>query len=367
MLSAFTKAAPGGQIVASPRASVVLPTVRGGAYLREAVHSVLSQTMSDWELLIVSDGCSDDLSDLESLDGRIRVLRQRNRGVAVARNVGMRAARSDLIALLDDDDRMLPDRLRRQVELMESAPDVGLCHTGYRLIDGAGRLLTERRADDGQYEEILRCELFMITPTIMYRKSLAEELGTYDAMLRTGEDTDLVTKIARESRIACIPDALGEYRRHSDNVTVDPDVFRSTMNRMLHKHLEAAQRRGERRHVDAARAGLTWMRGCEYEHAMRQARAEWHHQDVYAAARNVGKAFGWRADLATKAITRAIAHRLGAASRRLLGPTWAVAAAANLSARSVAGLVSSHRPSRRGDRRRAREAAPPAGDGRVDL
>jgi glycosyltransferase involved in cell wall biosynthesis len=120
-----------------PVVSVVIPSLRGGRLLREAVASVQSQTLKDWELIIVCDGCEDDLSAIEKSDQRVRVFQQRNRGVSIARNVGIGHSRSELVAFLDDDDRMLPDRLLAQSGAM-SDQSIGLCHTQFRVIDESG-------------------------------------------------------------------------------------------------------------------------------------------------------------------------------------------------------------------------------------
>ena len=122
----------------STHVSVVMPCYRGGPLLREAVASVIDQTFRGWELIVVSDGCEDDLSDLETIDPRVRVFRQRNRGVSIARNVGISHAQSELIALLDEDDLMMPERIAAQVAALRDE-SFGLCYTQIRFIDGTGR------------------------------------------------------------------------------------------------------------------------------------------------------------------------------------------------------------------------------------
>ncbi len=134
----------------APRASVVIPNFHGGELLREAIDSVRAQTLADWELIIVCDGSTDDLSDLERSDPRVRVFYQRIRGVSIARNVGIRHARSALVALLDDDDRMMPDRLGVQVAVMDDT-SIGLCHTQFRLIDERGTAIGEGASRESRY------------------------------------------------------------------------------------------------------------------------------------------------------------------------------------------------------------------------
>jgi glycosyltransferase involved in cell wall biosynthesis len=124
--------------VSRPKVSVIIPSYRGGRYLREAVKSIQDQTFEDWEVVVVLDGCDEETSDLEA-DPRVRIIRQRNRGLPIARNVGVAAAEADLIAFLDDDDRMLPERLRLGYAAMQDL-EVGFCHSQWQIIDAEGNV-----------------------------------------------------------------------------------------------------------------------------------------------------------------------------------------------------------------------------------
>ena len=116
---------------AAPTVSVVMPVYNTEAYLGDALDSILAQTFTDWELICVDDGSSDCSLDVlrryERADPRIRVVSRPYSGVARARNDGMALARGRYIAAMDSDDVALPERLRRQVDYMESHPEcVGL-------------------------------------------------------------------------------------------------------------------------------------------------------------------------------------------------------------------------------------------------
>jgi glycosyltransferase involved in cell wall biosynthesis len=198
-----------------PAVSVVIPTSRGGAYLRETVESVQAQTIDDWEIVLVADGCDEDFSDLEN-DPRIRVVRQRNRGVSIARNIGVGLAQSDLVAFIDDDDRMLPDRLRAQVEVMADH-DVGLCHTQVRIIDGDGNVTRAGQSRASTYAEYLEMDGATLISSSMIRKSTFLEIGGFNPLLRVGEDLELIIRFARESTIVFLPEVLIEYRYHANN------------------------------------------------------------------------------------------------------------------------------------------------------
>src|ERR1019366_2313882 len=124
------------------------------------------------------DGCEDDLSDVERSDERVRVVRQRQRGVSIARNVGIGHARSELIAFLDDDDRMLPDRLSAQYEAMRDAT-IGLCHTQFQFIDENGTQIGPGLSRESQYRDFLRDDGKILLSTTMIRKSLLQEVGWF--------------------------------------------------------------------------------------------------------------------------------------------------------------------------------------------
>ena len=187
-----------------PEISVVIPSFRGGWLLREAIASVQTQTFENWELIIVFDGCDDDLSDIERADPRVRSIHQARRGAAVARNVGIHQATAELVALLDDDDRMLPDRLRLQSAAMDDETVV-ITHTQYRVIGPDGRILRDGDAAETSYLDFLRGASHVMSGTAMFRKRSFQEVGGYNSVLQFGEGQDLIFRIAREGRICFVP------------------------------------------------------------------------------------------------------------------------------------------------------------------
>jgi glycosyltransferase involved in cell wall biosynthesis len=237
-----------------PDVSVVIPSFRGGRFLRESIASVASQTLQDWELIIVLDGCEDDLSDIEQNDERVRVVRQRQRGVSIARNVGVGHARSALVAFLDDDDRMLPDRLLAQVDAMRDEK-VGLCHTQFRFIDENGNQIGPGLSRESQYRDFLRDDGKILLSTTMMRRSLFQEVGGFNPLLHLGEDLDLLFRVARESTVSFLPDVLTEYRRHGGNVWLDTPVGGREIKLILTQHIWAAEARKNPEDLKAASIG----------------------------------------------------------------------------------------------------------------
>ena len=136
-----------------PTVSVVMPVYNVERYVGEAIASVLAQTYEDFELIIVDDGGQDQSMEIceQFDDERIFIVRQKNRGLAGARNTGIAAARGKFIALIDSDDRWLPEKLALHVIHLENNPQLGVSFSPSRFIDGDGqpmRLKMRPKLDD---------------------------------------------------------------------------------------------------------------------------------------------------------------------------------------------------------------------------
>lgn len=256
-----------------PLVSVVIPSFRGGKFLREAVASVQAQTFTDWEIVVVLDGCDEDLSDIER-DSRIRTIRQLRRGVSIARNVGITQSRANLVAFLDDDDLMLPERLEAQLQVMED-PSVGFCLTAFRVIDESGRPkfsdeeMTVRHInalngheDDrlgapgsAEYRDLLRCETVVCLSSAIARKSVLQELGGFNPLLTMGEDLEFVYRVASAVPVVFLNVILSEYRRHANN-TWSSSSTSHAQRLILKQHLLEAESHGRTGDAKAARTGL---------------------------------------------------------------------------------------------------------------
>ena len=192
----------------------------GGAYVHEAVSSVLRQTFSDFELLIVDDASTDGAIAELPRDERIRVLRnERNLGQVPSLNRGLQEARGAYVARLDADDVMLPTRLERQVAVLDANPLVALAGTWMDVVDDAGRRWgTTRGRIDSYIDYVAALLLDRIPfghPSIMYRSDAVRALGGYEVSLAPSEDKDLYRRLALERHEArVVPEALVRYRRH---------------------------------------------------------------------------------------------------------------------------------------------------------
>jgi glycosyl transferase family 2 len=209
----------------SSRVTVLLAVHNGGAYLSDAVTSVLAQTFEDFELLLVDDASTDEAVDSLPTDPRIRVLRNdRNLGQIASLNRGLAEAKGEYVARLDHDDLCLPRRLERQVEALDRDPSVALVSTWVDIVGEDGRLWFPMRGSIHSYVDflarVLIDDLPLAHPAIMFRREIVRELGGYDESLGAAEDKDLYRRIALSGKSAyVVPELLVIYRRHAAQMT----------------------------------------------------------------------------------------------------------------------------------------------------
>lgn len=210
----------------APRVTVLLAVYNGGAYLREAVDSVLSQTFRDFELVIVDDGSTDGSIEALPADPRIRVFRnERNIGQIPSLNRGLQEARGEYVARLDHDDVCLPRRLERQVELLDALTQVALAATWVDIVETDGNLWAHARPVIDSFAEfaamIVSGQVSLVHPSLMFRREVVVGLGGFDESLNASEDQDLYRKLLlarHDARV--VQEALLRYRRHDQQMTV---------------------------------------------------------------------------------------------------------------------------------------------------
>ena len=198
-----------------------MPVYNGEKFVAEAIESILGQTFSDFEFIIVDDGSQDGSADLiqayEARDDRIRFLKlERNVGVADARNHAMTLASAEYIAVMDCDDVCLPQRLERQVEHLRNNPSIGVLGAGARAVNED--LLPLYPFDLPEQHALIAFNVFvgsfLVHPTVMLRRQLLESVGGYEPSRRTAIDPELWTRLMWRAQFANLPEPLLLYRRH---------------------------------------------------------------------------------------------------------------------------------------------------------
>jgi len=214
-----------------PAVTVLMPVYNGERFLREAVESILQQTWTDFEFLIVDDGSTDHTREIINSynDARIRVLDQRaNIGLAKSLNHGLRAARGPLVARQDADDRSHPERLAAQVEFMHAHREVTLLGTQVRVLNKHRRASRRPGWERAVTNSAIRFQLLFDNPfihtSVMFRRDVVwQELDGYDETLPTGEDFDLWSRIAARYTVGNLPATLVDYRFHDSSVSARYD------------------------------------------------------------------------------------------------------------------------------------------------
>ncbi len=224
----------------NPLVTVLMPVYNGEKYLREAIESILNQTFTDFEFLIINDGSTDNTKEiiLSYNDKRIRYIEnETNIKLIDTLNKGIKLAKGKYIARMDCDDISLPKRLEKQVDFMERNPDITVCGTHLKTI-GSGIASVWKTAET--QEEIICNMLFnspMNHPTVVFRK---EELGDYLYYSKDyphAEDYELWFRLSERFKLANLDSAQYLYRIHSEQVTSKFDKIKIESANKVRKSL----------------------------------------------------------------------------------------------------------------------------------
>ncbi len=197
--------------------SIVMPTYNAERYLKDAIDSILAQTYSDWELLVVDDDSSDKtravLEEYVRKDNRIKVIDGPKRGIAAALNYGISCACSKYIARMDADDMAMPKRIEKQVEYMENNPETGLCGTYYTALLENGK--QAEPVFPTENEEIQSALLFSNVinhSSVIMRSSVLKQGFYYDEKVKAAEDYELWLRMIPKVKFHNLSERLMKYR-----------------------------------------------------------------------------------------------------------------------------------------------------------
>ncbi len=205
----------------APVVSIIMPCYNAAAHLPSSIASVLAQTFSDWELIAVDDGSTDNtLAWLQSqTDSRIHVFTQPNQGVGTARNTGLAAARSPYVAFLDSDDSWSADFLSKMLAALERRPDAVLAYCGWQNLGLPGRRSEPFVPPD--YENAAKAETLFAgcrwpIHAALVRREAVLAAGGFDPALKNAEDFALWLEVATGAPIVRVPEVLAFYHFHGD-------------------------------------------------------------------------------------------------------------------------------------------------------
>lgn len=217
-----------------PLVSVIMPVFNGELYLAEAIDSILSQTFTDFELIIVDDGSEDNSIDFmhtyRKRDKRVSIYQlEENMGMADARNHGIAAAAGKYITTMDCDDISLPQRLELQVDFLEADPEVGAVGTsGQAMNEDLSKKLFDLSVPSEHCVIVLDnfVGLSFIYTTVMVRSVVMRAVGGYQPGRRSGEERELYWRMLWDTRtrFANLPQNLYIYRQHKRSFNANRDA-----------------------------------------------------------------------------------------------------------------------------------------------
>ena len=254
-----------------PRVAAVIPCYNAARHIGEAIQSILSQTCQPIDVIVVNDGSTDDLdAAIAPFRDRITLIDQPNSGQAAARNRALAAVDATYVAFLDADDRWHPEKIARQLAVLEAQPECGLVHTGVGLIDAEGRAVREspllpppaHRASGDCLLALLSANAIVIS-SVMVRKTLIDQ-ESFRVDVCGVEDWDMWVRLAGRTRFARIDEPLTDYRVHGTNFSSDGRV----MSRATVKLMDGVLAR--EKDGPARRAAIASRRGAVLEVANRE-------------------------------------------------------------------------------------------------
>ncbi len=213
----------------SPLISVIIPMYNTGDYIEQTVKSVLTQTYSKLEVVIVDDGSTDNSAKLvEALkmqDSRIRYIYQRNQGVSAARNNAISNSSGEYLAFLDSDDLWMPDKLEKQLRRLQ-ATGMEACYCGYRMFceDEMGKAFPERYFEGAILTKVIKEKVSVWTSTVLIRRSVVTDNNiAFRQGLNWSEDMEFFCKLMYLGSFCCVRETLALYRQRPNSLSVSPD------------------------------------------------------------------------------------------------------------------------------------------------
>ena len=220
------------------KASVLIPVYNGAPFIKEAVESILNQSFTDFELILLNDASPDNSEEIIKTfkDARIRYYRnEKNLGISASRNKLMTLARGEYLIVMDDDDISLPNRLEEQIKFMDSHPDVTMAGSWCELFSrkpdkgiinylkycfyNLGWIWTQKNSPG--WEEMFCCNPIMHTTSVLRRQHIEQHQIRYNSDYSPAEDYDLCRQILSAGlKLANIPQLLVKYRWFGSNVSI---------------------------------------------------------------------------------------------------------------------------------------------------
>ena len=207
------------------KVTVLMPVYNSEKYLHEAIESILNQTFSDFDFLIMDDGSIDKSLEIAKsyTDERIKIIENvQNLGIITTLNKGLKIAKGKYIARMDSDDVCFPTRLEKQVDFLDKHPEISIIGSNVQVIDGNSKFI--RTMSFPKESELIKWHLFFYTPvahpTVLARREVLIKLGGYNSQCQYVEDYELWLRASKDYKFENISEELLYYRSHNNSVSV---------------------------------------------------------------------------------------------------------------------------------------------------
>lgn len=220
--------------------SVIIPAYNGDRYIKNAIASVLAQTYSNYEIIVVDDGSTDNTSQIvQGYGDRVKYLYQDNQGVAAARNKGIGVSKGQYIAFLDQDDVFLPDKLSEQVSCFELHPDAGIIHSGWQRVNYCGEIIGKvepwHQAPNLDIEQWIWWKPVLLS-AMMFKRHWLEKAQGLDSQFRQLCDLDLAWRLTLMGcKTMWLKQVTVCYREHDRNDSLNTIVQAKETEAILDK------------------------------------------------------------------------------------------------------------------------------------
>jgi len=226
-----------------PLISVIFSVYNGAPYLKEAIESILNQTFTDFEFIIVDDGSTDETPKI--LDGFtdtriVRLKNEKNLGLVRSLNKALSLAKGEFIARMDADDISLPERFAKQITYFKKHPQMGVLGTAISQVDKRGRFISVLVPPI--HHELILWQMFfgcpIFHPTVMMRRKALAAVGYYDVNFTHVEDTELWSRLLlNRTKFANLPEALHIRRLHSRSIISTQSAVQYQRGIIIRQHL----------------------------------------------------------------------------------------------------------------------------------
>jgi glycosyltransferase involved in cell wall biosynthesis len=228
-----------------PLISVIIPVYNGEKTIRETIESVLNQSFSDFELIVINDGSQDSTLDvLGSIqDPRLKVFSYPNSGVSASRNRGFSHTVGEFIAFLDADDLWTPDKLEAQLKALQENPDAAVAYSWTDFIDETGQFLghgSHRTVNGDVYAELLLFDFLDNGSNPLIRRQALTEVGNFDKEVAGAEDWDMWFRLAAHYHFVAVPSPQILYRVYTTSMSSNTSKMEAASLRVLERAYKQA-------------------------------------------------------------------------------------------------------------------------------